>query len=140
MTGRKDIEARLDRSLENQIKAPRLDRRFDGAVWSKIEAAEARATNPRTLPVQSHAIRASRWLAISNIVGVAVTLGMAIYIGIGALGGIDVRPEFNVPVPKIPEAAVTEVTLILGYVLGGCALVLGLSLTSFGRRIRASFS
>ena len=139
---RKDIEARLDRSLGNQIKLPQLDRRFDAAVWAKIEAAEARATNPVTEDAPSRAVRASRWLAITNSIGIAATLAVVLVFVLRTYGGVEpsVNLEMNVSMPVIPEDMVTRIVAVLGQVLGFVALAFGLSFTSFGRRIRASFS
>lgn len=138
---RKDIEARLDRSLAHQIEVPRLDRRFDAAVWARIEAAEAAATNPEATAEPSRAVRASRWLAIINWTGISVTLGVALYFVLRAYGGIEMPvSDVSVPIPVIPEDMVARITGMLGQVLGLVALAFGLSFTSLGRRVRASFS
>ncbi len=140
----REIEARLDRSLENQVKVPRLDQRFDAAVWARIEAEETKATNPVAATRPSRAVRASRWLAITNSIGIAVTLGIAAYFALRAFGGIDASVDLGVDLPVsmpvIPETMVTQIVTVLGQVLGIGALAFGLSLTPFGRRIRASFS
>ena len=149
----KDIEARLDRSLANQIAAPRLDRRFDAAVWARIAAEKAKAANPvvvasgsvpsSTLP--SRAERLSRWLAITNAIGITVTLGVALYFVLRTYGGLDlavsdVNVSVPVSVPVIPDDMLARITGVLGQVLGFAALAFGLSFTSLGRRVRASFS
>jgi hypothetical protein len=146
MTGKHDIEARLDRSLRHQIDVPRLDRRFDAAVWARIEAAEAPATNPRVPAESTRARNASRWLAISNLTGVLVTLGVVSYFVLRTYGGIDLSMDLAAPagldvaVPMIPDVMVTQVMAVLGQVLGLAAVLFGLSFTSVGRRLRASFS
>jgi len=139
---RKDIEARLDRSLSNQIKVPQIDRRFDAAVWARIEAAEAAATNPLADGPPSRTERASRWLAITNSIGILVTLTIVGVFVLRTYGGIEpsVNLDMNVSMPLIPEDMVTRIVGVLGQVLGLAALAFGLSFTSFGRRIRASFS
>jgi hypothetical protein len=138
---RKDTEARLDRSLANQINAPRLDRRFDAAVWARIAAEEAKATNPVVAGAPSRIALASRWLAITNSVGVIVTLGVALYFVLRTYGGVEIQAtEVNVALPSIPDDMVAQVVGVLGQVLGIAALVFGLSFTSFGRRMRAAFS
>jgi len=139
MSGKKLIEARLDRSLQNQIKVPTLGKAFDAAVWARIEAEEAKATNPGAVP--SRAERASRWLAISNVVGVSVTLAVALYFAMGSFAGIE-RPavDLGVPMPVLPDEMVHRSVAMLGQVLGLVALLFGLSFTSIGRRLRASFS
>lgn len=138
----KEIEARLDRSLRNQVKVPRLDGRFDAAVWARIEAEEAKAPSVAA-SVPSRALRASRWLAISNTVGIAVTLGVALYFGLGAFGGMEPKPlnvELHVAVPVISADTVQRVVAVLGQLLGVAAVVFGLSFTSIGRRLRMSIS
>lgn len=139
---RKDIEARLDRSLANQIGVPRLDRRFDAAVWARVEAAEAAATNPVADGAPSRAARASRWLAITNSIGVAATLAVLLIFALRTYGGIEpsVNLGVDVSVPVIPEDMVARVVGVLGQALGFVALAFGLSFTSIGRRVRASFS
>lgn len=141
---RKDIEARLDRSLENQIAVPRLDRRFDAAVWARIEAEESRATNPvATMAAEpsSATMRASRWLAITNTIGITVTLGVALYFVLRTFGGVQLpTSDLNFTVPAISDDMVTGIVAVLGQVLGFVAIVFGLSFTSLGRRVRASFS
>jgi hypothetical protein len=144
---RKDIEARLDRSLANQIAVPRLDRRFDAAVWARIEAAEqsAKATPPvadvQAGGLPSRAERASRWLAITNTIGIAVTLGVALYFVLRTFGGVEIPVSgVNVAVPLISEDLVVRITAVLGQVLGIVALAFGLSFTTLGRRVRASFT
>src|SRR4051812_19595754 len=143
---RKDIEARLDRSLANQIDVPRLDRRFDAAVWARIEAAgqKSKATNPVTADVAgfapSRAGRASRWLAISNYVGIAVTLAVVLLFVLRTYGGYEpsLNLDMNVSMPVVSEDMVTRITAVLGQLLGVVALAFGLSFTSVGRRLRAS--
>ena len=41
-----NIEARLERSLRKQVTPPKLDGRFDAAVWSRIAAEEKKAMAP----------------------------------------------------------------------------------------------
>jgi hypothetical protein len=139
-----EIEARLDRSLEKQIRAPGLDARFDAAVWARIAASEAKATSPAVSAESSRALRASRWLAITNSIGITVTLIIAANFVLRTFGGIEspVNLGVNVPVsmPVIPEAMVSQILAVLGQVLGFVALAFGLSLTPFGRRIRSAFS
>jgi hypothetical protein len=138
---RKDIEARLDRSLGNQIKVPQLDRRFDVAVWAKIEAADAKAANPVAEVAPSRAARMSRWLAITNSIGIAATLAVILVFVLRTYGGVEPSVDLgvNVTMPVIPEDMVTRIVGVLGQVLGLVALAFGLSFTSVGRRIRAAF-
>lgn len=138
----RDIEARLDRSLANQIAVPRLDHRFDAGVWSRIEAENVVATNPGTQLFDARVSRASRWLSISNAIGVLVAIVVALYFGLRAFGVAEMAgvAMTDVAVPMMSEAMITQLMQVVGHVLGGGALLFGLSLTSFGHRIRAAFS
>jgi hypothetical protein len=140
MSGKEHIEAQLDRSLQNQVRVPTLGKAFDAAVWARIEAAEAPATNPG---IASRAVRASRWLAVTNAVGISVTLAVAFYFAMGSFTGVE-RPVvdlgLNVPVPALSQDTVDKSVAMLGQLLGIVALLFGLSFTSLGRRLRASFS
>jgi hypothetical protein len=146
MNGKQDIEARLDRSLQNQVGVPRLGKQFNAAVWARIAAEEAKAARPVAAQVSSRAVRASRWFAITNTIGVAVTLGIVAYFLMRTYGGIDASAlnlgvEMpSVSMPFLSDAMVSQITGVLGQVLGLAALLFGLSLTSVGRRIRESFS
>jgi hypothetical protein len=138
---RKDIEARLERSLAKQIRVPRLGARFDAGVWARIESASAAATNPGRESLEANVSRASRWLAISNAIGLLAALVVALYFGLRAFGAPDMTGAIpDVAAPVISEAMIVRFAQALGHVLGGAALLFGLSLTSFGQRIRASFS
>lgn len=137
---RKDIEARLDRSLANQIAVQRLDRRFDAGVWARIDATSATATNPGREVREARVSRASRWLAISNAIGISVAIVVAVYFGLRAFGAPVVSGTMpDVAVPVMSEAMLVQIAQTLGHVLGGGALLFGFSLTSFGQRIRAAF-
>jgi hypothetical protein len=140
---RKDIEARLDRSLRQQVQAPRLDARFDAAVWVRIAQEEAKVAQPAVQVAPSRAVRASRWFALVNVLGIAATLGVAFYFALGSLGGID-PPTLNVgldvPLPSIADETADRAIDVLGYVLGGAALAFGLSFTALGRRLRNALS
>lgn len=143
VSNQKQIEARLDRSLRNQVRAPRLDRRFDAAVWSRIAQQEANAGARALEAAPSRALRASRWLSMINSAGITLTLGVALYFALDSLGGIEPQPlnvDLDVSMPMISEDMVQGVVAVLGHVLGAVALLFGLSFTSFGRRVRASFS
>jgi hypothetical protein len=128
-------EARLDRSLENQISAPRLDGRFDASVWARIEAGKTRAANP--VLVESRAQKLSRWLFLSNAVGGFVTAALCIYFGLRAFADVDV--DLGVTMPSIPAAFMQSAIAACGYL--ATALVLGFvfAITPFGRRLRAHF-
>lgn len=146
MNGKQDIEARLDRSLAKQIGVPRLGKQFNAAVWARVAAEEAKAAKPVAIKAPSRAVRASRWFAITNTIGVAVTLGIVAYFVMRTYGGVDASalnlgvevPAVSMPV--VSDAMVSQIVGVLGQVLGFAALLFGFSLTSVGRRMRASFS
>jgi hypothetical protein len=148
MNGKHEIEARLDRSLENQIKVPTLDRRFDAAVWARIESAESRATNPRELAVWDGMFaapsRVSRWLAVSNGIGAAVAVALVIYFALKVFAvpavTLNLEVTANLPLPQMSEAMTAQIISVLGYVLGFVTLAFGIALTSYGRRLRSSFN
>ena len=138
MTRKHDIEARLDRALEKQIAVPRLDGRFDAAVWARIEAEQARSTNPGLPKASARAARVSRWLSISNALGIVVAAALALYFGLKFFSGVEVNFSVDIPLPVLPAVDVTHVTATGGYVIGLVALAFGLAFTPFGRRVRSS--
>jgi hypothetical protein len=133
MTHKLEIEAALERSLRAQVKAPRLDGRFDAAVWSRIEAAAQSA------PVNAVAARPStsaHWLFIINAIGIAVTLVLVVYFGAQAFGDVQVTVP-KVATPEISATAVREVSRVAVLFVTGAALLFGLMFTSLGRRLRS---
>jgi hypothetical protein len=83
----REVEARLHRSLTNQVRVPQLDRRFDAGVWARIEAQE-QAQTVAARPV-SHRSTSERWLLASNMVGIAVAAVLVLYFGLRMFGGVD---------------------------------------------------
>jgi hypothetical protein len=134
MTHKLDIEAALDRSLANQVKAPRLDRRFDAAVWARIEATQQPAATPviEGARVQSSA----RWLFAVNVIGAAVAVALIFIFGVQPFAQVTVP----VPAPQISLATSMQIINVAGQVLGGIALVFGLMYTPIGRRLRAELT
>jgi hypothetical protein len=132
----KQIEARLDRSLAHQLRVPKLDRRFDAAVWARIEAGErarARAAAPVVAPRG-----AQRWLFASNVVGFLVAGILVLYFGVRTLGGLEVQLS-AVAVPSLsPEQSVATLRLV-GWGITFASLAFGLMFTSLGRRMRSMF-
>ena len=114
----REIEARLERSLRNQIRAPKLDGGFDAAVWARIESAKASAAAP-AMPAKS---AASRWLFAVNVAGVLVAVALV------AMFGPQVSQGF---VERAVAAMIWPVTIL--------ALGFGMTFTSLGRRLRAEF-
>jgi hypothetical protein len=132
MTRKLDIETNLDRSLANQVKAPRLDRSFDAAVWARIEAAGQRATNPVLRKSRSSA----NWLFISNFVGLGVAVLLVIIFGLQSFANV----SLSVPMPEISADASAQVFKIASQAIGAVALVFGLLFTPLGRRLRAELT
>ena len=122
------IEARLERSLRHQVKAPRLQKRFDAAVWARIEAETKLA--PTAPPARS-----SDWLFVMNGIGVGVAFVLIAVFGLQSLSGI----EANVALPEVSMPAPATVDLIAKYAVQAvtvCAIGFGLLFTPLGRRVR----
>jgi hypothetical protein len=133
MKDKSAIEARLHRSLTNQVAVSKLDRRFDAAVWARIEAANASAAVP-----QRRVSGASRWMSGINMAGVTFTVLLVLFFGARALSGLDVG--FTLTLPEVSGATVEQIVKALTWPITGLALITGLSFTSLGRRLRAEFN
>ncbi|MEO8063808.1 MAG: hypothetical protein ABI821_13785 [Pseudomonadota bacterium] len=133
-----DIEAALERSLRKQVKAPRLDGRFDAAVWSRIEAAQQPVYRAAQLAAPS---ASARWLFIINAIGGAVALALVAYFGWQSFGGADVSvPSVMLPAVSVPEVSDSTLQLIVRatiWTITGVSLVFGSMFTSLGRRVQA---
>jgi hypothetical protein len=134
MTRKLDIEDALDRSLANQVKAPTLGRRFDAAVWARIEADEQRTTNPVLETIKTPS--APRWLFVMNVIGVAVAVLLVAIFGLESFSEVSV----SMPTPEISAATSAQVYKVAGEAIGAVALVFGLLLTPLGRRLRAELT
>lgn len=126
-----EIEARLERSLRNQIRAPKLDGRFEAAVWAQIESAKASAAAP-ALPART---AASRWLFAINVVGTLVAVALVAMFGLQAFAGAEV----NVALPQVSQGFVERAVMAMIWPVTILALGFGLMFTSVGRRLRAEF-
>jgi hypothetical protein len=126
-----DIEARLERSLRSQVRVPKLDGRFDAAVWARIEAATANVASP----VVRQRSTASRWLFISNLVGIAVAIVLVGFFGWQSLSGV----EMNVALPTVSPGLIERIATAMIWPVTGIALAFGMMFTSLGRRLRAEF-
>jgi hypothetical protein len=134
MTRKLDIEAKLDRSLANQVKVPRLDRRFDAAVWARIEAAQQRATNP--VPENAKPRSSARWLFGVNVVGVAVTVALVLIFGMEPYADVTV----HVPTPEVSATTQAQIYKFAGQTITVISVVFGLLFTPIGRRLRAELT
>ncbi len=128
------IEANLDRSLANQVKAPRLDRRFDAAVWARIQAAEQRATHP--VPDRARAPSSARWLLVTNVIGVAVAALLVVIFGLQSFAEVSV----SLPTPEVSAATSAQIFRIAAQAITLVSVVFGLLFTPLGRRLRAELT
>ena len=133
MNRKLDIEARLDRSLANQVRAPALDHRFDAAVWSRIEAEENPAVAGRLSPDKS---AAARWLRISNGVGFTVAALLVAWFGVRIFGSMD----FDATLPRLSIAQGDQVVKIVCFAVAGAAVAFGMLFTPVGRWLRSELS
>ena len=134
MTRKLDIESRLDRSLANQVKAPRLGRAFDAAVWARIEAEAQAATNP--VSTQRKVLSAARWLQISNVIGVAVAAVLVVVFVVQSFAGV----SLDVPKVEVSVATTKQIFAIAGPIITVVSLGFGLMYTRFGRWLRSEFA
>jgi hypothetical protein len=133
----KQIEARLDRSLARQVRVPKLDRRFDAAVWARVEAedrARARAAAPVAAPSG-----AQRWLFASNVAGLLVAAILVLYFGARMLGGVEVDLS-AMPVPSLSPAQTDATLRLVGWGITFASLAFGLMFTPLGRRVLSVFT
>ncbi len=127
-----EIESRLERSLRNQVRTPKLDGRFDAAVWARIEkeAAPKAAPAPRKLP---------GWLVASNAFAALVTIALVVFVGVESLSGVNVGAELGIELPPVEPGLVERVLKSLLWPITGVALLYGLKFTGFWRRLRAEY-
>jgi hypothetical protein len=130
MSHNKGIEARLERSLRNQVKAPRLEKRFDAAVWARIEAQKSPA--PR-MPSTS-----TNWWFVFNGIGIGVAFVLLCVFGLQSVAGAG--PQVALPDVAVSSATMEQVAKIAVQAITFGALLFGLMFTPWGRRLRAEFS
>jgi len=131
MNRKLEVEAVLERSLRRQVVSPRLDRRFDAGVWARIDAEQARAAIPVAKLVASSA--SSRWIFVSNTIGIGVAALLVIVFGTQLLAGVEV----HVSTPKISAADAESLMKFVAPAITAAALLFGLMFTPIGRRLRA---
>jgi hypothetical protein len=120
------IEARLERSLRNQVMAPRLGKRFDAAVWARIEAHNVRAPAPVS--------KSARVMFVVNGLGIGVAVILLAVFGVQSLSGVEA--SVTLPAGSVPEATWQQAMKIGAQVISFAALAFGLMFTSTGRRLR----
>jgi hypothetical protein len=126
----REVEARLHRSLVNQVRVPPLDRRFDAAVWARIDAQE----QAQTIAAQPglHRTNSERWLQVSNIVGIAVAAVLVLYFGLRLFGGVEL--EYTLQDISAGQAANVIAWAVTITSVGFAALF-----SPLGRRLRSEF-
>lgn len=125
-------EARLERSLRKQVVAPKLDGRFDAAVWSRIAAEEKRAAAP--MPARARA-ETPRWLAACNMIGIGVTVVLVVFYAIRAVGGIDLGLDLSVSLPSFSAEQQSLLIKKMGPIVSTLAVLFGFMFTRHGRRL-----
>jgi hypothetical protein len=132
MKHKADIEAALERSLREQLNVPRLDARFDAAVWARIEAEESRRAAPAAqIPARATASTA-RWLNIINVIGLASVAIFFCAFGAQLLADMDV----SFSLPQIPAATAERILADASTVIATVAVAFGFMFTPWGRRLR----
>jgi hypothetical protein len=126
MTRKQEIETRLDASLRRQVPVPRLDARFNAAVWQRIAAAQA--------PAVARPARASRWLLASNLIGVGVSVVLIVYFVAREFTGVSV--DVNLPLPEISAQANAAISEGLFWGITVLSVGFGFAFTRLGRRVR----
>ena len=125
MTRKLEIEATLDRSLRRQVPVPRLDSSFNAAVWQRIAAQQ--------VPVAARPARGSRWLLISNLVGIGVSVVLALYFIARGFTGVEVDSHLAIPV--VTEQTMTAIVQGLVWAVTVSAVAFGFGFTRLGRRL-----
>jgi hypothetical protein len=130
----REIEARLHRSLTNQVRVPQLGRGFDAGVWARIEAEE-QTQQLGSQPV-SRRSNAERWLMASNVIGLAVAALLVVIFSLRLFSAADLEASL----PDASSAQGRQVAELVTWVVSGAVLGLGLMLTPLGRWLRSEFS
>ncbi len=131
MKSKLQIEAALDRSLRKQLTPPRLDSRFNAAVWQRIAAEEAKAPAPR------RASPASRWLFASNLIGAVVSAVLIVYFVVSGLSGVEM--SVALPAVALPEVSAATDARLMTFLVWGitiASMALAFAFTGMGRRVR----
>jgi hypothetical protein len=129
----REVEARLHRSLTNQVRVPQLDRRFDAGVWARIEAQEQAQTVP-ALP-GSHRSNSERWLLASNVLGIAVAAVLVLYFGLRMFSGVDLHSTLTDFSASVDHQAASIIT----WTVTLASLVCAAMFSPLGRWLRSEF-
>lgn len=135
MKRKTEIEATLDRSLRSQVNVPRLDSRFDAAVWARIEEeGSRRASSALQAPVAVPKV--ARLLQIINVVGLASVAILASFYGAQTLAGADIA----ISMPKFSAPTIERIAMTTSAGVAGASMIFGLMFTPWGRRLRDELS
>jgi hypothetical protein len=129
------IEATLERSLRGQVVVPRLGRKFDAAVWARIEAEEGRSASPAMQVGESPTPVVARWLNVINIVGLGSVAIFLCVMGWQTLSGMDISESL----PEISAATRDRILVSGSTIIAAVAVAFGLMFTPLGRRVRDEF-
>lgn len=126
-------EARLEQSLRAQVKPPRLDGRFDAAVWTRIAAEDQTA---RSRPPMVTRGRTPRWLLACNVIAVLATVAL---VGWAAwpVEGLDPGVELSLELPTFSLDQRLSFMKSAGLAVAAAALLYGFKYTRMGRRLLA---
>jgi hypothetical protein len=128
------IEARLERSLRRQVTAPKLDGRFDAAVWSRIAAEDrAGASGKASVPAANRDM--PRWLLACNAIGITVTVVLVVWFGAGQMSGVDLALDLGVELPRVTQDQQQSLLMLASRVVTAAAVLFGLMFTRIGRRL-----
>lgn len=124
MSDRQDTHAGLDAALAEQVRAPRLDRQFDAAVWRRIEETAKQPARAEAAPARVEG--AVQWLRAGNAAAVLVAVVLGGYFGLQELGGaiapeLLAEPARDSGLPWMSPAA---------WAITVCALAFGLKFTA----------
>ena len=123
-------EVALERSLRNQVKVPRLDRKFDAAVWARIDAEESRAAALSRVPVANP--MAARWLSAINFLGLATVAIVIWFYGAPMLADTDIAASWT----DLSAASRERIVEGLSMGMAGAAILFGMMYSPWGRRLR----
>src|SRR6187431_1207233 len=112
-------DATLDRSLRRQVAVPRLDASFNAAVWQRIAAQES--------PAVARPARGSRWLLVSNVFGIGVSVALVVYFVARGFAGVEV--DANLALPVVTEHTTTTIVQGLVWVITLAAVGFGFAFT-----------
>jgi hypothetical protein len=127
MNDRQDIDAGIDAALAAQVRAPRLDRQFDAAVWRRIAVVADQPARSAGAPARRDS--AIHWLRAGNVAGLLVAVVLAGYYGFQQFGS-SIAPE--VLVGPAVESGLPWMSP-MAWVVTVCALAFGLKFTAVGK-------